>query len=329
MEKQLIHDMFSRSVAKYNVKYISFIGDGDAKVHKHLLQNPPYVDVQIKKIEDVNHFSKRMLTRINKIKRDNKGVILSDGKKFTGKGRFTDNQAVKFKIYFAKAIRENRFDLDNMYRCSWATFNHRYSTNDQPMHDWCDKKWCQYLQAQANGQSFDHSKSSIPRPCLDLIRPVFEELCSRDSLERVVQGGSQNANEAFHSLLWTMVPKHRYCSSIILRIGMGLATMVYNDGYTSLNSLFSEIFGVSGYYTAKCFDSLDNNRRHTALKVAQRKKRPKAATITTLSVDASSDDDTLFMLNEDDVQYCSDDNLDFDEFMTSEEDDAYEAGGDD
>jgi hypothetical protein len=213
-------------MSKYNVKYTSFIGDGDAKVHKHLLDNPPYVDVKVKKIEDINHFAKRMLSRINKIKQDNKGKILPDGKKFSGKGRMTDSQTVKFKIYFAKAIRENRFDLDTMYQRSWAIFKHRYSTNNEPMHDWCDPKWCQYLQAVVKGQTFDHSKSSIPRPCLDLIRPVFEELCSRESLERVIQGGSQNANEAFHSLLWTMIPKHRNCSSNMLRIGLGLSTMV-------------------------------------------------------------------------------------------------------
>ncbi|CAF1614937.1 unnamed protein product, partial [Didymodactylos carnosus] len=207
MEKELIHQMFCRSVSKYDVKYTSFIGDGDAKVHKYLLENPPYSDVKIKKIEDVNHFAKH-------------------GKKLHGKGRMTDGQAIKFKIYFGKAIRENKSNLDNMYKRSWAIFKHRYSTNDEPMHE-----WCQYLQAAANGQTSDHSKSSIPRPCLDMIKPAFDELCSRESLERVVEGGSQNANEAFHSLLWTMVPKHRYWSSTIIRIALGLSAMVFNDGY--------------------------------------------------------------------------------------------------
>ena len=145
MEKELIYQMFCRSLSKYDVKYTSFIGDGDAKVHKYLLEHSPYCHVKIKKIEDVNHFTKRMLACINRIKQDNKGTILSDGRKLNGKGRMTDSQAINFKICFGKAI------LDNMYKRSWAIFKHRYSSNDEPMHEWCDPKWCQYPQATANG----------------------------------------------------------------------------------------------------------------------------------------------------------------------------------
>ena len=313
------------------------IGDGDAKVHKYLLENPPYSDVKIKKIEDVNHFAKRMLARINKIKQDNKTTILSDGKKLHGKGRMTDGQAIKFKIYFGKAIRENKSNLDNMYKRSWAIFKHRYSTNDEPMHEWCDPKWCQYLQAAANGQIFDHATSSIPRPCLDMIKPAFDELCSRESLERAVGGGSQNANEAFHSLLWTMVPKHRYCSSTILRIALGLSTMVFNDGYISLNKLFTSIFGAVGHYTTECFGRLDEIRKHTAFKEKNRRRKlskVKTTTTTTDSSESSDDDGVLYMINDDYAGDYSDPDLTIDALVESEkgeseEDDAYEPGGDD
>jgi hypothetical protein len=278
-----------------------------------------------------------MLARINKIKQDNKGTILSDGKKLNGKGRMTDGQAIKFKIYFGKAIRENKFDLDNMYKRSWAIFKHRYSSNDEPMHEWCDPKWCQYLQATANGQPFDHAKSSIPRPCLDIIKPVFDELCSRESLKRVVGGGSQNANEAFHSLLWTMVPKHRYCSSTILRIALGLSTMIYNDGYLSLNNLFTSIFGGMGKCTTECFGRLDEIRRYTAFKEKNRRRKPlttrATTTITTGSMD-SDDEGVLYTINDDYVGDYSDDDFETDESVENEEgeteeDDAYEPGGDD
>jgi len=222
MEKEMIYNMFSRSLTKYKIKYLSYIDDGDAKVYKHLIDNPPYPDGHIKKLEDTNHFAKRMLNRIMKIKQENKNKILSDGKKFSGKGRMTDAQAIKFKIYFAKAIRENKSDLNKLYQKSWAIFNHHYSNNKEPMHDWCDVQWCKYLQAKSNGEAFNHNSSTvIPRPCLDSIKPVFEELCSYTSLQRVIGGGSQNANEAFHSLLWTMIPKHRYWSTTIIRIALG------------------------------------------------------------------------------------------------------------
>ncbi|CAF3982528.1 unnamed protein product [Adineta steineri] len=96
------------------------------------------------------------------------------------------------------------------------------------MHEWCDPKWCQYLQAAANGQTFDHSKSSIPRSCLDMIKPAFDELCSRDSLERVVGGGSQNVNEAFHSLLLTM--HHSSSSTVMVIYGVQLVCVILSLG---------------------------------------------------------------------------------------------------
>ena len=102
------------------------------------------------------------------------------------------------------------------------------------MHDWCDPQWCKYLRAKLNGLPYYHnSKSNIPRTRLDAIKPVFHELCSETSLTRVIGGGSQDDNEAFHSLLWTMAPKHRFCSSTILRTALGLSAIIYNDGYES------------------------------------------------------------------------------------------------
>ena len=88
--------MIHRSLSKYNLKYTSYIGDGDAKLHKYLLENPPYTDVPIKKIEDVNHFAKRMLTRLNRVKQENKKRILVDDKRFGGKGHMTNALAIKF-----------------------------------------------------------------------------------------------------------------------------------------------------------------------------------------------------------------------------------------
>jgi hypothetical protein len=94
-----------------------------------------------------------------------------------------DAHTIKFKIYFAKATCRSKIDLDRVYEKSWAIFKHHYFPDKQPMHDWCDPQWCKYFQASVNGQQFLHnSKSDIPRACLDMIKPVFHELCSRTSL---------------------------------------------------------------------------------------------------------------------------------------------------
>ena len=45
----MIQEMFCRSLAKYDMKYISYVDDGDAKVHKYLIDNPPYSTIDLKK----------------------------------------------------------------------------------------------------------------------------------------------------------------------------------------------------------------------------------------------------------------------------------------
>ena len=293
MEKEMIHQMFSRSLSKYQVRYGSYIGDGDAKVHKYLVEHPPYDNLLISKLEDTNHFAKRMFARIKKVQQENKHKILSDGKKFFGKNRMTNMHAIRFKIYFAKAIRESKNDLDELYKKSWVIFKHHYSTDKEPMHEWCNPQWCKYLQSQINDRNFvPDPRTKIPRACLDLLKPVFEELCSKTSLARVLGGGSQNANESFHSLLWTMVPKHRFCSSTILRIGLGLSTIIFNDGFESLSDIFSSLFGCVGYFSAKCFKRFDAKKKNFIAKVSKRKRKSTGITMAANDKNCSSDSDS-------------------------------------
>ena len=129
------------------------------------------------------------------------------------------------------------------------------------MHDWCDPQWCKYLQEKLNCRPYFHnSKSDIPRVCLDMIKPVFHELCSQTRLTLVIGGESQNAKETFHSLLWAVTPKHRFCSLTILRTALRLSIIIYNDGYESLEKLFVELFSSVGYYSAACFSRLGATR---------------------------------------------------------------------
>ncbi|CAF1481850.1 unnamed protein product, partial [Rotaria sordida] len=174
MEKEMIHEMFCRSLPKYNIKYTSYIGDGDAKVYKYLVDNPPYSD----------------------IKKENANKILSDGKRFSGKGRMTDTEAVKFKIYFAKAIRENKTDLNKLYQRSWAIFKHHYSTDEQPMHEWCDLRWCKYLQATANGEKFNHHSQKIF--CFKKKKRVKTSQAAAATTTSI--SSSESDNENFHTV---------------------------------------------------------------------------------------------------------------------------------
>ena len=317
MERVLIHQMFKRSITKYNVQYHNYIGDGDAKVYKSLLEDPPYKNVIVQKIEDVNHYAKRLANRCKKLKDQNKDKILRDGLKISGLGRLTDKHIVKFKIYLSKAIRENKTNLPMMFQNAQAIFYHYYSTDGDPQHHFCDRKWCKYLQDKT---SYDHNQHSIPRTCMDIIRPAFDELCSRDALKKVLNGGSQNANETFHGILWTLAPKHRHVSALMPDTAIGLAVVLYNDGYKKLWELFQQLFNSCGYYTNIGFTAMDATREHNQ-KVYKHKREQKPK-IKKKKTKVFEDD------NSDSSSNVDDDSDDYLYSIISSGENAYEPSGD-
>ncbi|CAF3335423.1 unnamed protein product [Rotaria sp. Silwood2] len=149
-------------------------------------------------IKDINHYAKWLSNRCKNLKDWNKNKILKDGLKISGPGRLTEKHIIKFKIYLSSAIRKNKTNLSVMFQNSQAIFYHYYSTNEDPQHHFCGPKWCKYLQDKV---PYDHDQHSLPRAFMDIIRPAFNALCSKDALKKVVNGGSKNSNETFHGIL--------------------------------------------------------------------------------------------------------------------------------
>ncbi|CAF4884622.1 unnamed protein product, partial [Rotaria sp. Silwood2] len=155
------------------------------------------------------------------------------------------------------------------------------------------------------------------------------------SLARVAGGGSQNANEAYHSLLWTMAPKHRYCSSTTLRTGLGLSTIIFNEGYEALNKIFTSIFLSMGYYSTQCLRKLDVLRSSRTSKT-KNKHLKRAKTITTVAASTASTESDEFPYTPNEENYDSivnDITLELTDIALELSDDditdVYEAGGDD
>ena len=49
--------------------------------------------------------------------------------------------------------------------------------------------------------------------------------------------------------MWSLVPRHRYASGLMIDVGVGLAVILYNDGYEKLCDLFQQLFNSCDYYT--------------------------------------------------------------------------------
>ncbi|KAK7106360.1 hypothetical protein V1264_017625 [Littorina saxatilis] len=161
MEGEIAKEMFARSVEQYNLRYTSFIGDGDTSSFKKVFDSKPYGDVDVQKLECVGHVQKRMGKRLRDVKKNARGKKLSDGKVLGGRGRLTDTEINKIQAYYGNAIRGNTNNLVGMRSAVWAIFFHKLSTDTKPLHHFCLIQWCpnkQRLQAHL-------LPSSIPTFC--------------------------------------------------------------------------------------------------------------------------------------------------------------------
>ena len=66
------------------------------------------------KLECVGHVQKRCGTRLWRLKAENRGKKLNDGKGLAGAGRLTDKIMNTLQNYFGLAIRQNSNNLDKM-----------------------------------------------------------------------------------------------------------------------------------------------------------------------------------------------------------------------
>ena len=56
--------MFQRSEEKHSLRYTEFVGDGDSKAHKQLLEKGVYGDKPVTKLECIGHTKKGMGSRL-------------------------------------------------------------------------------------------------------------------------------------------------------------------------------------------------------------------------------------------------------------------------
>jgi len=146
MEIDAIVEMFMWSVEKHGVKYDTYIGNGDSKTFKEILDINPYGDsLTVQKKECVRHVEKRMGTRLRNAKKANKGI---GGK---GEGKLTDKIGDLTK-YYGLAIKRNSNSIEDMKNAVWATYYHKSSSDAKPQHHLCPTgkdSWCKWRKAEA------------------------------------------------------------------------------------------------------------------------------------------------------------------------------------
>jgi len=232
MEVDAVVEMFSRSENLHNMKYVNYIGDGDSKTFKGIVDAQPYEDITICKKECIDHVQKRMGTRLRNLKKT---------KNLGGKGKLTGKLIDELSVYYGLAIRRNPDSVEKMRNDIWATLFHKLLTDEVPQHDKCPNgvdSWCSWQRAKALGTLYEYQhKTPLSQQIFDAVKPIYEDLSRDDLLNRCLGGFTQNSNESFNSMVWSIAPKTLSSGKKIVDIATNIATCIFNDGLSSIMAI--------------------------------------------------------------------------------------------
>lgn len=296
MEVDGIVEIFQRSEELYGVKYANYIGDGDTKTYKSLLEIKPYGDdFTVQKKECVLHVKKRLYKRgleakkkyeqLKKAKLQMSKAASKDEnagedakpkktkKKSVGKDavktkKITNKLLQELSIFYGLAIRRHPDSLEDMKKEVLAGYYHNISTNENPQHSYCPigpESWCKWRKSEAAGtlDSYEHS------PALDddaqaILKPVYESLTDESLLERCLGNNTQNNNESFNSCVWQLVPKHQFSGKKIVDIAACCAACTFNEGFKAILKMM-DVMGIKiGPYADQLARDRDERRIYKA-----------------------------------------------------------------
>ena len=269
MEVQGAVDMWRRSEER-QLRYLTFIGDGDCKAHKAVMESQPYGPaVHVQKEECVGHVQKRVGTRLRDLKKRLAGQKLSDGKPISGSGRLPDRMIDLLQTYFGKAVRENTGDLQHMAKATWAAIVHK-TLHDNPadQHRFCpqgEDSWCGWQLQQLGGPDYTPT-DLLPPAVFEVIKPIWAQLTDKVLLEKCVRGATQNRNEAWNGMLWGICPKTKFCGTSVVKLCAALTCLRFNNGLGSYCEVLEAMGIERGTFTASGLAEQDRKRVDAASK---------------------------------------------------------------
>ena len=232
---------------------------------------------------------RRLGTRLRIIKKTTTEnvVVKTTGKNrkkslLAGKDKLTDKVIGKLTKYFGKAIRDNvgKKTTDDMRRDALSGYYHNSSTDKFPRHDQCppgEKSWCFYNRETAmNMKTSPHSEMKIyfrlDEAERKLVLGVYLDLTREELLQKCLKGRTQNANESFHSKIWSRIPKTKFASLPRLKYSINFSVMNHNVGYVK-GFKRSDLGSVSTYISKRKLEALDKERLRKSLTPRGPKRR--------------------------------------------------------
>ena len=231
MEVAAAEIIWKGSIKNNQMKYSRMLSDGDAKTSLHLSNVSPY---PVTKEECINHISKRMTTGLNNLIKTYRARKKSlGGRKM---GALTSNTITVLSSYYRNAIAKNLDSVEQIKRAINTSLLHYTSTDKKSCHHECPvgkNSWCFYNKSLAKGeQPKTHENMSVVlnQEVFKALKPLYKRLSDEELLKRCTRGGTQNANESLHSLIWRTCPKEIFVSK--KKVELAVLSAVSDKGST-------------------------------------------------------------------------------------------------
>lgn len=172
--------MFQRSPTSRYPKYAVYIGDGDIKTFKGIIDVELYGNWVVKKNECIRHVQKCLGRQLRELVKKTRAL--------EGKGKLT-GKIIELLLYYELAKRRNMRFVEDMKKF------HKLSMDQKPQQEKYPEAiglWCFWLKAKARGELAE--QQHIPA----LHKEIYVALCPV----------YENNNDCFNATLQSMAPKN-------------------------------------------------------------------------------------------------------------------------
>ena len=277
METSAALDIWKRSIAKHQLVYGTYIGDGDSSSFRNLTKSNPYNgEVVVRKEECLGHAQKRLKKHLLKSSSLCKG--LADGK------------AKRIAHLYALVVVQNRGKEAAAIRDALNIL----LEHTREVHDNCpagESTWCYYQKQVA----ICLKEKSLPTPYTrspyltaneyKRAREVFDLFASLEFCGSITLGKTQNSNESLHSMIWHHSPKAKRVGQKSLIASTAMAVLSFNDGSLAYAALLKELGMDVSHNTLEFLARRDNlrnlRRKRRILETYKRRRRQMASQMTT------------------------------------------------
>lgn len=281
MEQESAKVTWGRSLARHKLRYTAMLCDGDSKALNDLnTKHKPYGDIEIQKLDCVNHVHKRMGKGLRNLRKTSSVVK-------GGAAGLTDALITSLTDYYRAAIMKNTTSSKDPAEITEAVNKMKteivaglYHTveheNPDIQHQYCSVDWCKYLQSKRDGTTLKPTKRNrLPFRYLSEMLPLYQRLSDPKLLERCVPGWTQNQNEAFNHTVWQRCSKEKYSSSKAVERAVSSAVLCWNIGGIGRRNLMNRSGIPAGFHTSKALLSMDTRRLNAAAACSSEQEKKK------------------------------------------------------